>query len=88
MREVRLGDGDGRKQRRHRVLKGARIVFNGGFSTIDCLVRDLSDTGAKIRVESPIGVPDRFELVLSDGRTWHCRVRWRDLTEFGAEFLS
>ena len=75
-----------RIRRRQRVLKGGKILFNDGHSTIDCIVRDLSETGARLRVESVIGVPDHFELRASDGRSWHCHVRWRAMTECGVEF--
>lgn len=75
-----------RSQRRQRVLKGGTIIFNGGNSTIDCVVRDLSETGARLRVESVIGVPNEFELRVSDGRSWRCRMRWRSNTECGVEF--
>ena len=34
---------------RRRVLKGGRVVFNGGRSSIDCTVRSLSDAGSRHR---------------------------------------
>ena len=52
-----------RKTQRHRVLKGARIVFNYGRSTIACTIRNISETGALLKVASPVGVPDQFMLV-------------------------
>jgi hypothetical protein len=36
---------------RHRVLKAAKIEFGG--SVIDCSIRNISDTGAALEVESP-----------------------------------
>lgn len=76
-----------RSQRRHRVLKGGRIIFYGGDSTIDCVIRDLSDTGARLRVESVIGIPDNFELSASGEHIRHCRIRWRKAAELGVEFV-
>ena len=35
-----------RRERRMRVLKMARIVFNGGYSVYDCRVKNLSESGA------------------------------------------
>lgn len=75
-----------RNLRRQRVLKGGRIVFNGGYSTIDCTIRDLTAKGARLRVDSIVGVPEEFELEASDGRSWRCRVRWRSASECGVEF--
>jgi hypothetical protein len=71
---------------RHRVLKGGRIVFNDGFSTYDCMVRNFSEDGAKLKVASVIGIPDQFQLVLDDGRKFDCAVSWRTEAELGVTF--
>ena len=45
--------------RRHRILKTATIEFGG--DAIDCMVRDLSVTGAALEVcEIPISYPGRW----------------------------
>jgi hypothetical protein len=71
---------------RHRVLKGAQIVFKGHEAVIDCVVRNLSNRGACLRVESPIGIPDTFDLVRDHASVRHCRVTWRRATQIGVEF--
>ena len=75
-----------RKSPRQRVLKGGHIVFNGGNSTIDCIVRNLSDGGALLRVASPIGIPASFDLVTSDKASHACKVVRRAAHEIGVEF--
>jgi hypothetical protein len=77
-----------RSSRRQRTLKGALIAFNTGRSTIECVVRNMSDTGAKLQVSSVVGIPDVFELRLSDGARHPCRVVWRSLKELGVVFES
>jgi hypothetical protein len=72
---------------RHRTLKGARLVFNHGHSTMDCVVRDLSETGAKVMVVSSLGLPDRLTLVFDDGKSRDCSVARRQLSELGLHFL-
>lgn len=63
---------------RRRVLKGGRIAFNGGRSTMDCTVRSLSDSGAGIDFISTADVPDRFKLlIMADDVSRACRVRVR-----------
>lgn len=47
---------------RRRVLKGGRIAFNAGHSTIDCTVRSLSQMGAGIDLFTTANVPDMFKL--------------------------
>jgi hypothetical protein len=61
---------------RHRTLKAGKIEF--GPATIDCVVRNLSSKGAALDVESPVGIPERFNLVVShDQSRWSARVIWR-----------
>jgi hypothetical protein len=77
-----------RRTFRQRTLKGARIVLNDGFSTFDCTVRNLSPLGARLKVASIIGIPDRFELQFDDGRKFACRVAWRQEEDIGVEFVQ
>ncbi|MEO6395282.1 MAG: PilZ domain-containing protein [Devosia sp.] len=81
-----IPDTEHRAGRRHLTLKGGKMVFNSGRSSIDCMVRNLSAEGAKLKVESQIGIPDSFELVLSDSQKHNCRVVWRKAKEIGVTF--
>jgi len=73
---------------RHRVLKGALIVFNAGGSTINCTVRNLSETGARLTVVSFLGIPNQFTLEFNDKTAaYDCEVVWRKETELGVRFV-
>jgi PilZ domain len=70
---------------RHRVLKAGTIKFGG--MTIDCVVRNLSSTGAALEVSSKVGMPENFTLVLSgDGLKLSCRTVWRGEYRIGVVF--
>ncbi len=72
---------------RQRTFKGARITFGKDWAAISCLVRNLSETGACLGVESPIGIPDLFNLVFDSGESSRrCRVVWRTEKRIGVEF--
>ena len=72
---------------RHRTIKGAQIIFKDHGAAIDCIVRNLSDHGACLKVESPVGIPEIFDLVLeADQSVRPCRVVWRKATQIGVEF--
>jgi hypothetical protein len=73
---------------RRTTLKGGRIAFNAGRSTVDCTVRNLSNKGAKLLVNSVVGIPDTFDLVLADHSRQACRVIWRSLKELGVAFVT
>ncbi|AGB72265.1 MULTISPECIES: PilZ domain-containing protein [Rhizobium] len=78
---------EGRVATRKRTLLGAKIIFNDGHSVFDCLVRNLSDTGALIQIENPLAAPNTFDLQLSDERLMACAVRWRKINSMGVEFV-
>jgi hypothetical protein len=40
-----------------RTLRAGKVIANFGGSSIDCVVRRISDRGATITVESPLGIP-------------------------------
>ena len=70
---------------RKRVLKAGTIEFGGG--AIDCTVRNLSDTGAALSVESPVGIPSEFNLIVAaDQVSRACRVVWRKENRIGITF--
>lgn len=78
---------DRRTIARHRVLKAGKIEFGGG--SIDCTVRNLSATGAALRVESVIGIPTNFILAVpADNVKRHCQVAWRKEKELGLRFTD
>jgi hypothetical protein len=66
--------------------EGACITLKGHETAIDCVVRNLSDGGACLKVASPIGIPDTFDLVL-DRVVRHCRVVWRTAMQIGVTFV-
>jgi PilZ domain len=78
---------DKRNNNRHRVLKAGSITFNG--AGINCLVRNMSDTGAALEVENQIGIPPIFDLVITtDHFARSCRVIWRKEKRIGIVFNS
>lgn len=77
-----------RESQRRRTYKVARIGFGGGRAVINCLIRNISQTGACLGVESPLGIPDEFNLVFESGEPSRmCRVMWRKAKLIGVEFL-
>lgn len=53
-----------------------------------CTLSDISDTGARIDVETAEQLPDRFTLLLSGNGAPQrmCRVVWRQPTQIGVNF--
>jgi hypothetical protein len=60
---------------RYRVSNAGTIEFIGG--TIDCVVRNLSVTGAALEVSNQTGIPESFMLVMpGDGLRLLCHIVW------------
>jgi hypothetical protein len=75
-----------RNRTRQRVLKAGTIEFNraGGIS---CLVRNVSAGGACLEVESPLGIPETFNLVILGDKSVHrCKVVWQNAKRIGVAF--
>ena len=76
-----------RGSHRARVLKSGKIIVSDKAPKIDCTVRDLSDTGARLIFPSTtFGLPREFKLVIGEGSPRSCRVAWRTEKELGVNF--
>lgn len=74
---------------RRRTLKAGVIAFNSHFMTYNCTVREISETGARLRVDDVMGIPNHFDLVIElDAVEYPCEVVWRRQGEIGVRFLG
>lgn len=74
---------------RRLVLKGAQIVYGpGGMSTIDCRVRNLSDTGARLELPTAQLLPHLFELHIKGMPVRYCILRWAKDNLAGVFFVT
>jgi hypothetical protein len=76
---------DKRDTQPQNVIKAGTISFDG--TGIDCLVRNMSVDGANLEVESQIGIPSSFDLVINvEHNNHHCHVVWRKARRIGVAF--
>lgn len=72
---------------RLRTFKGGSILF-GVAAAIDCTIRNMSETGAALEVDSPVGIPDKFTLLIKPEFVRRsCRVAWRSAKRIGVQFI-
>jgi len=78
---------EAKRSERARSLLGAKIIFNNRMSIIDCVVKNISSSGAKLALASSLAVPGEFELhVPQKGFTCNARKVWQDNEGIGVEF--
>lgn len=72
---------------RRRVLKGAKAIYGGYTFMVDCTVRDVSESGARLRVMGSVTLPESFSLYSPETQTMRpVRVTWRKANEVGISF--
>jgi len=82
------GDSPNRRHNpRHRALRSARIVFDGGRCSMTCYILDASETGARIMPADILLCPDQFILKPLSGPERACEVVWRRGTRIGVRYL-
>ena len=73
---------------RRRVFKHGAIIFNNGYSKVDCTIKDISDGGARIATDTRFVTPDRLELlVVETGQRYRAEKRWQADRQTGLMFL-
>jgi hypothetical protein len=78
-----------RKSKRIPRVSYAAVVSLTDVAIVDCMLHDISSTGARIWVENPGLVPDYFKLRIPGAPLVpRCRVRWRSNNEIGFEFFG
>jgi hypothetical protein len=77
-----------RRFSRRRTLLSGRVEFFGR-STFECIIRDLSENGARIRCDQHVALPDIFDLVVEKTEERRSgRVVWRSENDIGLVFSS
>jgi hypothetical protein len=83
-----LGRREQRLLPRRNTMILATAIFDNGRTRLDCVIRNLSDGGAKLEFATVRGIPQTFDLLVPGHRPQQCRVAWRALKELGVQFLN
>lgn len=74
--------------RKRTFLKG-RILFNKGAASMDCLIRDLSEAGARLELSETSTLPEVFDLYIAQKEeTFRATLRWRRDNSVGIAFAD
>ena len=71
---------------RRRVLKHGTLAFGGGGG-VDCMVRNISESGARLDIANPVGLPASFTLLIqTDQFMRRCHPVWCSDNRIGVAF--
>ena len=77
------------RQPRLRTLKQGFAGWSELHSVVECVVRDVSDTGAKLEFKDVATLPLQFELTVPvDGTIRPCKIVWSRANFVGVEFTG
>ena len=80
---------ENRKEIRQKTFLKGRILFNKGASSMDCLVRDMSASGARLALTETSTLPESFELYIPQKeRTYRAQMCWRRADSIGIAFVD
>lgn len=69
---------------RHKVFIKGRIYFNNRLSSMNCMVREMSEQGARLEFSENVTLPDMFELYLPNKEEYfRAHVIWRKGRDIG-----
>lgn len=84
-----MADEDKRGAPRQKVLKSAKIISMDNKTVMDCMVRNLSETGAQLVIEKNVSMPDEFQFFLANGDTVRDAVLvWHQGDRVGVKFTG
>lgn len=73
--------------RQSRCFFRAFVYFEGNGTAVDCVVRDISDTGARLQFPKPQKLSEFLDLYIPvKGQSYHSKVRWEEGNEIGVAF--
>ena len=73
---------------RQKAFLRGKLYYSNRLNVADCLIRDMSDQGARVIVSDALALPDELELhVLQKDQNCLVRVVWRRGQEMGLAFV-
>ena len=80
-------DTERRSVGRTRINRNALLFYPGRASVFACCVRDVTNSGAGVRLETLNVIPIKFDLSFDNFRTLRqCRLVWRESNFLGLAF--
>lgn len=74
---------------RRKCFLRAFVYFEGRGTAVNCIVRDISDIGARLQFDKPLVLSDLLDLHIPiKGQSFHAEQRWHDGDQVGVTFRA
>lgn len=84
-----MTDSGHRQDVRKRTFLRGRIEYNGGAASMDCIIRDMSESGARLELSETSALPEVFDLYIANkDATFRSSMCWRRGGEVGINFVD
>ena len=78
-----------RQSTRSRVIYGGVVGYNRRQTTVECVIRNFSDTGANVEFADPAVLPEIVDLLVAKkNRAFTAKVAWRHSNMAGLAFTT
>lgn len=78
-----------RQTPRHRTFLQGRVFYNNRRQSADCIIRELTDNGARLSFADPAALPHAFELHIPNrDQTLRVETVWNHGTDVGVTFAK
>lgn len=80
---------EARTEPRTRTLLGAKVVSRDGVYSCDCMIREISKSGARINISNTVTIASPFFLIDHQSQVmFEARIVWRNSFQAGLKFLA
>jgi hypothetical protein len=84
-----MAEDERRTSARQRTVLRGTVYYDKRSVSADCVIRDLSDGGARLELSENVIIPDTVELYIPKREeTFHAQVRWRHFKEVGVAYVN
>lgn len=77
-----------RRLPREKILKSGVVVYGQGQETMDCMLINYSEEGAKIRPLDALALPSHFELRIGRNAVYFCEFLRRTGCDVAVRFVA
>lgn len=83
-----INDAEKRCEHRRRALKTGTLIFNKGYASYGCTIRNMNDAGVMVEMGETTGIPQEFKFRMDDSTLIDAQMIWRTKDRIGIQFIN